>query len=90
MKSPTAWRRTAVAAGTVALLAMGMLGACATKEKPATPTPSAPSATAPPSPSEKSVTKGSNGGSGSGNSFAPTVKATPAPTALPGNVITGG
>ncbi|MCW1958152.1 MAG: hypothetical protein KIH64_006320 [Mycobacterium sp.] len=90
MQSQTTWRRTAVAAGSVALLSMGMLGACATKEKPATPTQSPPSATAPPSPSEKSVTKGSNGGSNPGNSFAPSVKAPPAPTALPGNVITGG
>ncbi len=90
MRPPATVRRTAVAAGAAAVLGMGMLGACATKEKSETPPPSAPTMTAPPSPSEKSVTGGSNGKSGAQNSFAPTVKAPPAPTALPGNVITGG
>jgi hypothetical protein len=48
-----------------------------------------------PTPTEKNVTPGgiNPGGMtpGGGNgSFSPTVTARPAPTALPGNVITGG
>jgi hypothetical protein len=88
-------RRMALTAGASAVIGMGMLTACSTKEKPAeTPAPSSPSATAPASPTEKSapgaITPGPHSGSGPQNSFAPTVTARPAPTALPGNVITGG
>jgi hypothetical protein len=61
---------------------MGSLTACSsTKEKPAeTKAPSASSEAPAPSPTEKK----------SVGSFTPSVKAPPAPTALPGNVITGG
>lgn len=67
---------------------MGTLTACSTgtKEKP-TETKSPTESSAPsnaPSPTEKKVGPGGN------NSFSPTVTARPAPTALPGNVITGG
>ncbi len=80
-------RQFALAAGAVAIVGMGALSACSSdkKEEPAeTTAPTQSSAPASPSPTEKSV------GSGGGNSFSPTVKATPAPTALPGNVVTGG
>jgi len=82
----TLTRQLALAAGAAAIVGMGALTACSseTKEKPAeSSAPSSPSAKAP-QPTEKKV------GSGSNNSFSPTVKAPPAPTALPGNVITGG
>jgi hypothetical protein len=83
-------RQIALAAGAAALVGMGALTACSTdtKEKPTetkSPSSSAPATpTNAPSPTEKAVGPGGN------NSFSPTVKARPAPTALPGNVITGG
>ena len=87
--SSTLTRQLALAAGAAAIIGMGTLTACSssTKEKPAettapTQTSGAPSSNAP-SPTEKAV-------GGGANSFSPTVKARPAPTALPGNVITGG
>jgi hypothetical protein len=91
MMSARLTRKLALAAGGVAIVGMGALSACSTetKDKP-TEAPSSPSSSAPaspsntPSPTEKSVGPGGN------NSFSPTVKARPAPTALPGNVITGG
>lgn len=79
MWSSSMTRRVAVVAGAAAIVGMGALTACSTKEKPAehqAPS-SAPQA---PAPTEKK----------SVGSFTPTVKAPPAPTALPGNVITGG
>lgn len=79
-------RQIALAAGAAALVTMGSLTACSSKEKPAETKSPSPSSSAPanaPQPTEKNVTRG-------GNSFSPTVKARPAPTALPGNVITGG
>ena len=88
--------RMALATGAAALVGMGMLTACSTKEKPAgnSPASSSPSATARVSPIEKSVpgalTPGPNAGAGGQNSFSPTAKAGQAPTALPGNVNTGG
>lgn len=75
-------RRVALVAGAVAIAGMGSLTACSkeTKEKPAeTKAPSESSAPASPSPTEKQ----------SVGSFTPSVKAPPAPTALPGNVVTG-
>lgn len=83
-------RQIALAAGAAAILGMGALSACSsdTKEKP-TET-KAPESSAPqtpgnaPQPTEKKVGPGGN------NSFSPTVTARPAPTALPGNVVTGG
>lgn len=80
-------RQFALAAGAVAIVGMGALSACSTetKDKPAeTTAPSAPASSNAPSPTEKNVGPGGN------NSFSPTVKARPAPTALPGNVVTGG
>ena len=80
--SSTLTRQIALAAGALAIVGMGGLTACSTtKEKPAETT--APSSSNAPSPTEKAV-------GGGGNSFSPTVKARPAPTALPGNVVTGG
>lgn len=75
-------RRIALVAGAVAIAGMGSLTACstATKEKPAeTKAPSESSAPAPSPTEKKSV-----------GSFTPSVKAPPAPTALPGNIVTGG
>lgn len=86
--SSTLTRQFALAAGALAIVGMGALSACSndTKEKPTeTKAPSssgAPSSNAP-SPTEKAV-------GGGANSFSPTVTARPAPTALPGNVVTGG
>ena len=79
-------RQFALAAGAVAIVGMGALSACSTetKEKPAETPPTQSSAPAKPSPTEKAVGPGGN------NSFSPTIKARPAPTALPGNVVTGG
>lgn len=83
-----------LAAGAVAVFGSAMLGACAPKEemkeKPAESTAPRPSATAPASPTEKAVAPSPRPGSSAENSFAPSVTARPAPTALPGNVITGG
>jgi hypothetical protein len=86
--SSTLIRQFALATGAVAIVGMGALTACSTdtKEKPTetkTPTSQAPASSNAPSPTEKAV-------GGGANSFSPTVKAPPAPTALPGNVVTGG
>lgn len=84
MWSPRLTKQIALAAGAAAVLGMGALTACSTdtKEKPAKTMESSESSAAnAPSPTEKKV--------GGNNSFSPTVKAKPAPTALPGNVITG-
>lgn len=86
MSSSRMTRQIALFAGGLAIVGMGALSACGTsgKEAPSTtPSPTTTSAPAP-SPTEKALTPGG------GNSFTPTVKAPSAPTALPGNVITGG
>ena len=78
-------RQVALIVGALSVVGMGLTAGCSTKESPSTPT--APSSsgvdakTKPPSPSRPS--------SGP-NSYAPQVTAKPAPTALPGNVVTGG
>ena len=96
MKATRAQRRVAMVMGASALVGMGIVTACSPREKPSEPPSSSsnPSATAPASPTEKSVpgvvAPGAHSGSGPQNSFSPTVTARPAPTALPGNVITGG
>lgn len=76
VKSARVFRQIALVTGAAAVVATGALTACS-KEKPAEtkPSSSAPAV----SPTEK-VNVGS---------FAPSVTARPAPTALPGNVITG-
>lgn len=66
----------ALIAGAAAILGSGALSACS-KEKPAETKPSSSSASL--TPSEKANV----------GSFAPSVTARPAPTALPGNVKTG-
>lgn len=84
--SSTLTRKLGLAAGALAIVGMGALSACSkdTKEKPAETTAPSQSSSAPaPSPTEKAV-------GGGANSFSPTVTARPAPTALPGNVVTGG
>jgi hypothetical protein len=87
--SSTFTRQFALATGALAIVGMGALSACSTdtKEKPTetkTPTQSsAPATSNAPSPTEKAV-------GGGANSFSPTIKAPAAPTALPGNVVTGG
>lgn len=91
MWSARVTRQIALAAGATAIVGMGALTACSTdtKEKP-TETKSPTESSAPqtpgnaPQPTEKKVGPGGN------NSFSPTVTARPAPTALPGNVVTGG
>ncbi|WP_081845190.1 hypothetical protein [Mycolicibacterium aromaticivorans] len=80
--------RSAVAAVAVIVGMLGITTACSPNEKPAPSTstttttttpPVSTSVPAPPSPTEK----GSDGGGP--NSFSPTVKAPPPPTAIPGN-----
>jgi hypothetical protein len=98
MSTPRITRGVALLTGTAAVL--GALAACSsTTEKPTeSPSPSMSETMMPtekPTPTEKNVTPGgvNPGGMtpGGGNgSFSPTVTARPAPTALPGNVITGG
>ena len=83
MYTPLA-RRLALVTGASALVGIGMLTGCATKEKPAeTPAPSRSSSL---SPTEKSVpgaiTPGPQPGAGPQKTAA---NARPAPTALPGN-----
>lgn len=87
----TLTRQFALAAGAAAIVGMGALTACSsgTKEKPVeTKAPSA-SSSAPASPNAPQPTE-KKAGPGGNNSFTPTVTARPAPTALPGNVVTGG
>lgn len=78
MLSTRVVRQIALVAGAAAILGSGAVTACAKEEKPAEtkPSSSAPAVT----PTEK-VNIGS---------FTPSVTARPAPTALPGNVVTGG
>ncbi len=98
MSTPRIARGVALLTGTAAII--GALAACSTPTEKPTEPPS-PSMSNPtmttqmPTPTEKNVTPGgiNPGGMtpGGGNgSFTPTVTARPAPTALPGNVITGG
>ena len=90
MMSTRLARRFALATGAVAIVGMGALSACATeKEKPAETTKS-PESSAPATPSNAPAPTDKAVGPGGANSFSPTVKARPAPTGLPGNVITGG
>ena len=84
----TVRRRVALGVGVIAIAAMGTLSACAgegTKEEPTTTTTTttttpAETTTAPPvEPTEKGLDPRG------GNKFTPTVKATPAPTGVPGS-----
>jgi hypothetical protein len=100
MKSTDISARIGLLLGGVAIIGMtAMTAGCSKdKDKPAettSPTPSssapapsspAPSSQAPASPTEKAPTLPPGGP----NKFTPSVLAPPAPTALPGNVITGG
>lgn len=70
----------------------GVMAACSTDtktepEKTTGQSSVAPSSSAAPSPTEKGISPITPGHSG--NSFSPQVTAKPAPTALPGNVVTG-
>lgn len=100
MKSTDISARIGLLLGGVAIIGMTAMTAGCSKDmdKPAettSPTPSssapapsspAPSSQAPASPTEKAPTLTPGGP----NKFTPSVLAPPAPTALPGNVITGG
>ena len=100
MKSTDVSARIGLLLGGVAIIGMtAMTAGCSKdKDKPAettSPTPSssapapsspAPSSQAPASPTEKAPTLTPGGP----NKFTPSVLAPPAPTALPGNVVTGG
>jgi hypothetical protein len=88
MRSGLTARRLAATAGMGAIIAMGVLSACAKEEKaPETTTPTTTtttsettSAPAPaPAPTEKSINPTG------GNLFTPPVKAPPAPTGVPGD-----
>ncbi len=86
--SSTRFTRGVALLGGIAV-AGGALAACssATKTEPEKTTTVAPSSSNAPSPTEKAVSPITPGQSG--NSFSPQVTAKPAPTALPGNVVTG-
>ncbi|MCX2933482.1 hypothetical protein ORI20_24725 [Mycobacterium sp. CVI_P3] len=85
MMSGRLTRQIALVAGGLAIVGMGTLTACGKSEEKAPESTTSTTTSAPaPSPTEKAVSPGG------ANSFTPTVKAPPAPTALPGNVITGG
>lgn len=79
MNSHRIGRRVAAGVGGLAVVAMGVLSACSSEEKPAptttTTTTTAPSAT----PTEKGLEPGG------GNKFTPTVKAPTPATAVPGD-----
>jgi hypothetical protein len=92
MRSGRMARRLVATAGMGAILAMGVLTACAQEEKAPAPetktitktitAPAAPPATPappPPAPTEKSINPTG------GNLFTPPVKAPPAPTGVPGD-----
>jgi len=72
-------RQVALIVGAAAVLGSGALTACSSKEKPAETKPSSSTSAPSLAPTEKANV----------GSFAPTVTARPAPTALPGNVRTG-
>ena len=78
-------RRFAALAGS-AIIAATVVACSTTKEDKPVEAPATPASSAPaPAPTNKNVTPGMGG-----NSFSPSVTARPAPTALPGNVVTGG
>ena len=93
MRSGRLARRLAATAGMGAIIALGVLSACAKEQKapepttPNTPTATSPAASPPPpatpappvAPTEKSINPTG------GNLFTPPVKAPPAPTAIPGD-----
>ena len=94
MRSQRLARRVAAYAGGVAIVAMiGLTAACGSSQKApetsTTPTTTTTTTTAPspespaPAPSVSPTEKSIN--PTGGNLFTPTVKATPAPTAIPGN-----
>ena len=68
------YRRLAAAAGALAVLTAAMVAGCSAQAQQPSPPADAPTTTLNP---------------GGPNSFSPGVKAPGAPTALPGNVITG-
>jgi len=77
-------RRVAIGIGVIAIGAMGTLSACAgeKKEAPTTTTTTTTTTTS----FVKSTTTTEKGLTpGGGNKFTPTVKAPPAPTAIPGD-----
>jgi hypothetical protein len=86
MMSGRLTRQIALFAGGLAIVGMGTLTACGKsgEKSPSSTTPTTTTSAPAPSPTEKAVSPGGP------NSFTPSVKAPPAPTALPGNVITGG
>lgn len=86
MRSGRTARRLAATAGLGAVIAMGVLSACAQEEEPAptetTTTTTTTTTTAPPvEPTEKAPRLDP----GQPNPFSPGVIAPPAPTAVPGN-----
>ncbi len=89
MKTHRLTRQIALVAGGLAIVGMGTLTACGKGEKEApSSTTTPPSSSAPATTSESApapVPTEKSGSEGGGNSFSPTVKAPPAPTAIPGN-----
>jgi type IV secretory pathway VirB10-like protein len=79
MKSNRSRRIAAVIGGGAIIAMVGLTAACGTEEKKAPETSTTPSSTSEVTPTEKSINPTG------GNLFTPTVKAPPAPTAIPGD-----
>lgn len=79
MKSNRSRRIAAVIGGGAIIAMVGLTSACGTEEKKAPETSTTPSSTSEVTPTEKSINPTG------GNLFTPTVKAPPAPTAIPGD-----
>jgi len=81
-------RQLALVAGGAAIIGMGTLTACSSSTKEEAPTTSKSSSSPAPAPSPNNTAPGMPNEKGmdpkNPNSFAPTVKAPPAPTAEPG------
>ncbi len=74
-------RKMALIVGAASIVGTGALTACSSDKDKDKPAESSPASSAPAvAPTEKANV----------GSFAPSVTARPAPTALPGNVVTGG
>lgn len=85
MKSGHLTRQIALLVGGVAIVAMGALSACSTKEKEAPSTTTSPSTSEAPvsvAPTEKAVSPGGN------NSFSPTINPAP-PGAVCDKIVNG-
>jgi hypothetical protein len=85
MRSGRTARRLAATAGLGAVIAMGVLSACAQEEEPAPTETTTTTTTTTTAPSVEPTEKAPRLDPGQPNPFSPTVFAPPAPTAPPGD-----